>query len=177
MTTPLLRSRKFSVTTPDLILEIPDVFTYLISVPAVTSADVQICMENKIIARPSDMGTLTFVVTANTLTRSKGSFLDDNFAAGMTLSIAGTASNNGTAYVIGTVTATTLTLSSGAFANETITHATDMVTAIYDAAAVWFTWASVAASNYKYETFEFGPKGIRFKRTSGASALTVWTKS
>lgn len=56
---------------------------------------------------------LTFAAGGNTITRSGGSWLNDGFAVGDTLTIAGTASNNGTTPVITSLTATVATFGSG----------------------------------------------------------------
>lgn len=57
--------------------------------------------------------TLTFAdADPDTITASSGDFTSDGFAPGMTLTVAGTSSNNGT-YTIATVTATVITLVSG----------------------------------------------------------------
>lgn len=57
--------------------------------------------------------------TGDTITRSSGSFLDEGFAVGQTISITGTASNNITAVIAG-LTATVITLGSEDLAAETI---------------------------------------------------------
>jgi hypothetical protein len=58
---------------------------------------------------PSD---LDFVAAADTITRNTGSWVDDGFVVGMSVTIAGTASNNGVKGLVVTVTATVLTLAS-----------------------------------------------------------------
>jgi hypothetical protein len=61
--------------------------------------------------------SVTFAVTANTVTRTTGSWLSDGFAVGQTVQITGTASNNVTG-TVSTLTATVMTLSA-TLANET----------------------------------------------------------
>jgi hypothetical protein len=63
-----------------------------------------------IVGEPS----VTFANAADTLTRSSGSWLDDGFRVGMSVTVAGGhASNNGAGKVITTLTATVMTLASG----------------------------------------------------------------
>src|SRR4030065_1246176 len=173
MSTSLIRSKKYSVEATDLILEIPDVATYLVSCPATTSADIKYCMENTIIATPFPYDSAVFAVTANTITRTKGSWIQDNFVVGMTLTVTGTASNNVTG-VITAVTEKVLTVGV-VLANETTTAA--VFSGVDDDATVWFTNASVVASAHNFTRSEFGPRGIRVTRTSGAVPVVVWVKS
>lgn len=58
--------------------------------------------------------------TADTITRSGGSWLDDGFAAGDIITIAGTSSNNITTGALASVTATVLTLGSSDLVAEVI---------------------------------------------------------
>lgn len=55
--------------------------------------------------------TLTFAATGGTITASSGDFTGESFHPGMTLTVAGTTSNNGD-YTIDSVTATVITVSS-----------------------------------------------------------------
>lgn len=67
--------------------------------------------------------TLTFVdggAGADSLTRNRGSWLDDGFRAGDVLTIADTVSNDGTTYTIVTVNATTITFATGTVTAEVI---------------------------------------------------------
>ena len=57
--------------------------------------------------------TLTFDDGGGTITASSGNFLSDGYRPGMALTVAGSTSNNGTFY-ISTVTATIITIDSGA---------------------------------------------------------------
>ena len=57
---------------------------------------------------------------ADSLTRNRGSWLDDGFRAGDVLTIADTVSNNGSTYTIVTVTATTITFATGTVTAEVI---------------------------------------------------------
>lgn len=62
--------------------------------------------------------TLTFAAAGNTITRNRGSWLDDGFRLGDSVVISGTASNNATR-VITVLTATVMTFAAG-LVNETI---------------------------------------------------------
>jgi hypothetical protein len=62
--------------------------------------------------------TLTFAAAGNTLTRNRGSWVDDGFQVGDPVVISGTASNNATR-VITALTATVMTFASG-IVNETV---------------------------------------------------------
>lgn len=67
--------------------------------------------------------TLTFVdggVGTDSLTRNRGSWIDDGFRIGDVLTITGTASNNGGTYVVTAITATTLTFATGTVTAEVI---------------------------------------------------------
>jgi len=66
--------------------------------------------------------------TADTIVRSHGSWLDDGFAAGDIITIAGSASNNVTTDAVTTVTASTITLNTTDLAAEFVGAATITVT-------------------------------------------------
>jgi hypothetical protein len=83
--------------------------------------------------------TFTFAevgATADTITRSSGSFITDGFKAGMTATVDGSASNDGSAFDIETVTATVLTLGSADLAAEVISGE-DLVLTASEAKSVW----------------------------------------
>lgn len=61
--------------------------------------------------------TLTFADTGDTITASSGSFVSDGYEIGMTLTVAGTSSNNGT-FTITNVTATVITVEADDLADE-----------------------------------------------------------
>lgn len=62
--------------------------------------------------------TLVFAASGHTITRNRGSYLDDGFRVGDSVTIAGTSSNN-TTLVVTVLTPTVMTFASG-LANETI---------------------------------------------------------
>ena len=57
--------------------------------------------------------TITFASSGHTITRSVGGFIADGFVNGMTVSIAGTASNNSTGLVLTALSDTVMTFASG----------------------------------------------------------------
>lgn len=70
-------------------------------------------------------GEPSFVFAAGTtITRNRGSWTAEGFAVGDTITVEGTASNDGTAYVITTISATVITCSATTFVAETIGSAT-----------------------------------------------------
>jgi hypothetical protein len=85
--------------------------------------------------------TLTFAevgATADTITRSSGSFVTEGFKAGMTLTVDGTSLNDGTSYDIETVSALVLTMGTGDLAAEVIS-AEDVTLTAVETKADWRT--------------------------------------
>jgi len=85
--------------------------------------------------------TFTFAevgATADTITRSSGSFITDGFKAGMTATVDGSASNDGAAFDIETVTATVLTLGSADLAAE-VASGEDVIITGSESKATWRT--------------------------------------
>ena len=76
--------------------------------------------------------------TADTITRSSGSWLDDGFAAGDIITIAGSASNNVTTDAVTTVTATVITLNTTDLVAEFVGATTITVTK-GETMAAWVT--------------------------------------
>lgn len=91
--------------------------------------------------------TLAFAnANPDTITRNTGSFVDDGFAAGMSVTVAGSTGNNGT-YTIASLTATVITLVTGdsltveaAAAGRTLTGEETETTWIASLLAEWGTW-------------------------------------
>jgi hypothetical protein len=69
----------------------------------------------------SATGDLTFAASGHTITRASGSYVTDGFVVGQSVTVAGSASNNGVIGVLTAVSATVLTFGSGVV-NETITN-------------------------------------------------------
>lgn len=165
------------------IYAIPDVAQYIFSIPAASTYRVDTTLEQDVIATFDNLGvTLTFdenTPSDDTITRDKGSWVDEHFVVGMTVTIAGSVSNDGS-YTIDTVTDTVITLDSGDdLADETIL-ATDTVTVdgLYDNDIVWTEYvAATAGADKSYKQIDPAPNGVRFVRTVGSNDATVWIKS
>lgn len=86
----------------------------------VITLDTDDLVDETVLATLVSQPTLTFANVAETITRNRGSWLDDGFRVGDTVTISGTASNDGTG-VIQTLTALVMTLDTGdVLADETI---------------------------------------------------------
>lgn len=92
----------------------------------------------------------SLVFATTTITRNTGSWIAEGFAVGDTVTIAGTASNNGTA-IITTLSATVMTCSASSFSAETIGTCTASVT-LTETDAAWTAavatlFASISSSS------------------------------
>lgn len=173
-------TRKFTSVT-DQIVQVPDDTVYLVSTAATTTVDVQYTLEPKLIAVYTKViGNLTFADdNPDTITRAGGSWIEDNFTAGMTLTVANSVSNDGAAYTISSVTEKVITLIGGDVLAAEAIDGQDVnlsITGLYDDASIWFTEVQVAAAGHDYVVLDHAPTGIRFVRTAGTD-VTVWVKS
>jgi len=117
--------------------------------------------------------TLTFGdngASPDTITRNRGSWIDEGFAVGDSFTIAGTSSNDGT-YTITALTATVLSVATGSFAAEVIgaygvTLAADEATWALEAAAQSAAFAAVNSTD--------GRLSLGFGRRRIACPLTSW---
>lgn len=150
--------------------------TYLVSGGS-GNADIKITLNENVQGILFSGVELTFAdndPSDDTITRNKGSWIDDNFEAGMTITITGTASNNNS-FLIADVTDLVLTMDNAvALTDEADVVPTSAVGNIAD--ADWFLHEQVTAGNHKYTVFENGPTGIRITRTSG-SGVKAWVRS
>lgn len=114
---------------------------------------------------------LTFAAAGHTITRSRGSWVDDGFAAGDAPTIAGTASNNVTAPAATVVTALVLTFGSGMVNEGPISSAAVTITAGQTKAA----WMADLEDEYEpiADQFRIDISAGR-GRTSGVSAFSGW---
>jgi hypothetical protein len=101
---------------------------------------------------------LVFASSGNTITRNRGSWVDEGFKIGQTVTVAGTVSNNGSEVLTG-VTATVLTFASG-IVNETIGIGLGTVTQALTKAA----W--MAAQDIEYAPID-GPTAFRIDLSAG----------
>lgn len=96
-------------------------------------------------------GEPSFIFAAGTtITRNRGSWVSDGFAVGDTITVAGSASNDGSAYVITTLSATVITCSATTFVAETIGSATCTIS-MTETEAAWMAdveadFAAIATS-------------------------------
>lgn len=81
-------------------------------------------------------GKITFDETADTVTRSKGSFIGDGFKVGQTVTFDGTASNDGD-FVITTLSATVMGLESGDVAAAEVVAMADVTVTVAEAIEDW----------------------------------------
>jgi len=173
--------REFTNVT-DTRIAVPDAVSYLIEVPAANTADVHITMKQDVIGTYDGTSSDSVVFSDNnpsddSITRTLGSWFEDGFAVGMDITISGTASNN-TTYTIAAISTDgkVITLVNGdTAADETVAGNVPTLTgAIAD--TDWFNHATVGAGTYKFETFEYGPTGLRFEQTTGTGNIRVWVK-
>ena len=173
-------TRKFTSVT-DQIVQVPDDVVYIVSTAAATTVDVSYTLEPKLIAEYTKIsGNLTFAdANPDTITRANGSWIEDNFTTGMTLTVANSVSNDGASYTIASVTEKVITLIGGDTLAAEVIDGQDvnlLITGLYDDASIWFTEVQVAAAGHDYVVLDHAPNGIRFVRTAGAE-VTVWVKS
>jgi len=160
----------------DIIVPIAEDANYLVSVPAATTMDVRITMKEKVVGTLINGVSITFAdnnPSADSLSRTKGSWIDDGFAVGMILTVTGTTLNNGT-YTIASLDALVITLDGGdVLADEA--GAASIVGNI--AAADWFVHETIAASNHSYKVFEISPTAFKFTRATGTGVCRVWVRT
>jgi hypothetical protein len=105
---------------------------------------------------------LVFASAGNTITRNRGSWIDEGFKVGQSVTIAGTVSNNRTA-VLTNVTATVLTFASGVV-NETIGIGLGTITQALTKAA----W--MAAQDLEFGPID-GPTAFRIDMSAGRARV------
>ena len=130
-----------------------------------------IANETTSLARVTATPKLTFVASSHTITRSRGSWLDDGFRVGDVPTITGSASNNTTLTAATGVTATVLTFASGVV-DETVASSAVTLTAGQLKAA------HVAAMNTQFADVT-GPTAFRIDlgigRARKASPYNQWS--
>lgn len=114
--------------------------------------------------------TLTFV-SGKTVTRNRGSWLDDGFRAGSTITIAGTMSNNGSTADVTGVTAKVLTTTTYTFTAETVgIAAVSVVAGETDS-------AHIAAMDSAFGTVTGSRVELGYGRAALLSPITGWKLS
>lgn len=113
-------------------------------------------------------GSFTFSDSADTIVRTRGSWLADGFRVGDSVTVADTSSNDGT-YTVTAVTATTLTLEVGDLADEVAPMTTPTVSAGQTKAA-WMAEITTA-----FEAIDDAPRlSLGAGRARVYSPLTQW---
>lgn len=113
--------------------------------------------------------TLTFATPANTITRSAGSWIEDGFAVGDTVTIDGSTDNDGD-HVITTLTATVLTAAGSTIVAEVATPSEDVSATAAQGMSAW-----VAAADAAFETIDAQPRiDLSLGRMRVMSPITGW---
>lgn len=158
----------------DVVVPISEDVAYLVATPAATTMTVSITMKEKVVGTLAAGVSVTFAdVNPDTITRTKGSWIDDGFDVGMILTVTGTVSNDGS-YTIDTLTDTVITLIGG----DALTNETGSATIVGNiAAADWFVHETVVASSHSYKALEVSPTALRFIRASGTGTCRFWVRT
>ncbi len=141
-----------------------------VSATVLTLDTADVAVETTSLAVVVTQPTLTFDSAAHTITRNRGSWLDDGFRIGDIPTVSGSASNNATLTAVTNVTATVMTFASG-LVNETVSSSAVTVSAgqtkAQHVAAMTSTMASVS-----------GPTAFRLDMGIGmarkASPYSLW---
>lgn len=165
--------------TGTVIVETPQDVSYIVSCGGTAAIAVNITLKEQVIGTyVGDGVSLEFVdggAGADSLTRNKGSWIDDGFGVGMTLAFANTVSNDGSTPVIVAVTADTLTFATGTIVAEAITD--DTVTIDGNIAAGDFVlYETIAAGAKKFTYVEGSGTGLQFVK-SGTGTVNIWVQS
>lgn len=165
--------------TGTLVVETPQDVTYIVDCGGTATIDVQITLKPQVIGTyVGDYVTLEFVdggAGDDSLTRNHGSWIDDGFAVGMTLTIANTASNNGSTAVITAITEDTLTFATSTVVAETITD--DTVTIEGNIPVTDFVaYESIGAGAEKFTYIEGAGTGLRFVK-GGTGTVNIWVQT
>ena len=111
----------------------------------------------------------------DTITRDKGSWLENDFRVGMLLTIADTVSNNGTGIVITGVTDKVLSVATGSLADETTdvdAHTTSAVIPDTD----WVPYEAITAAAKGHTVVEMSGTGLKFVK-GGSGTVRIWVRS
>ena len=165
--------------TETIVVKTPQDTTYIVKCGGTATIDVSITLKEQVIGAYIGANvTLEFVDgggSDDSLTRNRGSFIDDGFGVGMTLTIANTTSNDGAAYVITGITADTLTFATGTITAEVITDDTVTIDGAI-AIADFVPYESIAAGLSTFTYIEGSGTGLRFVK-GGAGVVDIWIQS
>ena len=165
--------------TGTIVVETPQDVSYIVKCGGTATVDVRVTLKEQVIG--AYVGTnvsLEFVDGAggdDSLTRNRGSWIDDGFGVGMTITIVNTANNDGATYVITGVTEDALTFATGTVTAELITDDTvtiDGAIAITD----FVSYEVVGVGASKFTFIEGSGTGIRFLKT-GTGVVDIWVQS
>jgi len=165
--------------TGTIVIKTPQDVSYIIKCGGTATVDVRITLKEQVIgAYVGDNVSLEFVDGAggdDSLTRNRGSWIDDGFGVGMTLTIANTASNDGSAYVITGVTALALTFATATVTAEVITDDTVTIDGAIDVGN-FVSYEVIGAGLSKFTFVEGSGTGLQFVKT-GSGTVDIWTQS
>lgn len=157
------------------IVEVSD--TSIVQVNNTSGGNVVVSVTLKEILRGEFSGGTVVFADANpdTITRDRGSWIDDRFAVDQVLTITDTVSNNVATYQIAAITDTELTLVGGdAVTAETVVDPT--ITGLMDTATMWHVDQTVATTVTSHKLYDPSPTGFKFTN-SGVGNVIVWVHS
>ena len=162
----------------DVVVPISEDAAYLVAVPAATTVDVHITMKEKVVGSMISDAVVSFTENTpsdDTITRDKGSWIDDGFGVGMDLTVSGSVSNDAT-YTIAAVTDLVITLDTGDdLADEPDVAGVTITGAIV--AGDWFVHETVTAGTHSFQSLEVSPTALRFERTAGTGTVRAWVRT
>jgi len=165
--------------TGTIVIKTPQDVSYIVKCGGTATIDVRITLKEQVIGSyVGDNVTLEFVDGGggdDTLTRNRGSWIDDGFGVGMTLTIANTASNNGGTFVITAIDTLTLTFVTSTVTAETITDDTVTIAGAIDVGD-FVSYETIAAGLSKFTFIEGAGTGLHFVK-GGAGVVDIWTQS
>lgn len=167
------------------VVKIPQDVTYIVKNGGTAVTDIEITLTEEVVgAYIGTNVTLTFVDgggSDDSLLRNRGSWIDDGFGIGMTITIANTASNDSSSYVITGIVNTRVKGDTLEFATATITAETitdDTVTidgSIPD--TDWILYEQVGAGLTKFTYIEGSGTGLRFVKSAGTGNIDIQVQS
>lgn len=162
----------------DQVVKTPQDVSYIVDCGGTAAASISITMKKEVQGNLASGIILQFVDgggSDDTCTRDKGSWIDDGFGVGQTLTITGTTDNNSSTYVITAIDVLTLT-----FVTATVTAEADADAAVIVgdiAVADFIVYETIAAGLKKFTFIEGTGTGLRFLKTGGTGTIRVWVQS
>jgi len=112
----------------------------------------------------------------DSLTRNRGSWIDDGFGVNQTITITNTASNDGSSYVITGIDALTLTFATATVTAEVIQDDTVAITGAIPTTD-WVLYEQVGAGTKKFTFIESSGTGLRFVKSAGTGTVDILVQS